>query len=176
MRQEFKALQRLLGLTTIFITHNLEETWELADRVAVLIEGKVTEFGTPAQMLEKGVGSKATFLERANMIDAQDHRPLENGLIEVPWAGLRLVAPDDKPDVRRLSVLPGRVRLGRHPPEGPAVNRFVGRVRKVVQNHCGFHVVVDVNGETIVSEMPTEAFRPGERVHGLVRLCDLKAI
>jgi ABC-type molybdate transport system ATPase subunit len=61
------------------------------------------------------------------------------------------------------------------------VNRFCGRVRKVIENHAGYHVLVDVNGETIVADTPAvsrpaAALAPGEPVHGLIRLCDLKSM
>jgi multiple sugar transport system ATP-binding protein len=47
MRVEIRKLQRRLGTTTIFVTHDQVEAMTLADRIAVLHDGKVQQFGTP---------------------------------------------------------------------------------------------------------------------------------
>jgi iron(III) transport system ATP-binding protein len=53
MRQELLALQRRLGLTTIFVTHDQEEAMTTADRMAVLDQGVVQQVGTPMQLYEE---------------------------------------------------------------------------------------------------------------------------
>ncbi len=50
MRVEIKKLQRRLGTTTIFVTHDQVEAMTLADRIAVLHDGKVQQFGTPGEL------------------------------------------------------------------------------------------------------------------------------
>ena len=52
MRAELLALQRRLGITTIFVTHDQEEAMTTADRMAVLDHGIVQQVGTPAQLYE----------------------------------------------------------------------------------------------------------------------------
>ena len=52
MRQELLALQRRLGLTTIFVTHDQEEAMTTADRMAVLDQGVLQQVGTPAQLYD----------------------------------------------------------------------------------------------------------------------------
>ncbi len=52
MRQELLALQRKLGITTIFVTHDQEEAMTTADRMAVLDAGRVQQVGTPAELFD----------------------------------------------------------------------------------------------------------------------------
>jgi len=52
MRQELLALQRKLGITTIFVTHDQEEAMTTADRMAVLDAGIVQQVGTPAELYD----------------------------------------------------------------------------------------------------------------------------
>ena len=52
MRQELLALQRRLGITTIFVTHDQEEAMTTADRMAVLDKGVVQQIGTPTQLYD----------------------------------------------------------------------------------------------------------------------------
>ncbi len=50
LRQELRAVQRRLGVTTIMVTHDQEEALSLADRVAVMDRGRVVQLGTPQEV------------------------------------------------------------------------------------------------------------------------------
>ena len=49
-RLELKKLQRSLGVTTVYVTHDQEEAMTLADRIAVFIEGRIAQIGTPREI------------------------------------------------------------------------------------------------------------------------------
>jgi len=53
MRAELKALQKRLGVTTIYVTHDQVEAMTMADRIAVMNEGIVQQIGTPADIYHK---------------------------------------------------------------------------------------------------------------------------
>ena len=50
--EELKALQRTLGITTIHVTHDLEEAVSFADRIAVMGDGKIVDEGTPREIVK----------------------------------------------------------------------------------------------------------------------------
>ncbi len=52
MRQELLLLQRRLGLTTVFVTHDQEEAMATADRMAVLSQGEVRQVGSPSDLYD----------------------------------------------------------------------------------------------------------------------------
>jgi iron(III) transport system ATP-binding protein len=52
MRQELKSLQRTLGITTLFVTHDQEEAMTTADRMAVMDRGVVQQIGTPMALFD----------------------------------------------------------------------------------------------------------------------------
>src|SRR5574338_449601 len=52
MQIELKALQRKLGITFIFVTHDQEEALTMSARIAVFNEGRIEQIGTPAEMYE----------------------------------------------------------------------------------------------------------------------------
>lgn len=52
LQQSFLALRRRLGLTAVFVTHDMVEALLLADRVAVLKDGALVQVGTPRELLE----------------------------------------------------------------------------------------------------------------------------
>ena len=70
MRQELLALQRKLGITTIFVTHDQEEAMTTADRMAVLDGGIVQQIGTPAALFDFPVNRfVANFVGTMNLLD-----------------------------------------------------------------------------------------------------------
>ncbi len=52
MRQELKSLQRRLGITTIFVTHDQEEALTTCDRIAVMDQGVIQQIGTPMELYD----------------------------------------------------------------------------------------------------------------------------
>jgi len=72
MRQELLALQRKLGITTIFVTHDQEEAMTTADRMAVLDAGIVQQVGTPEQLYDFPANRfVATFVGTMNLLDGE---------------------------------------------------------------------------------------------------------
>ncbi len=93
VRRELRDLQRRLGLTTIFVTHDQEEANTICDRIAVMSDGVVQQVGTPMELYERPANLfVAGFLGAANI--------LEGALIEEGGAlafevvgGVRLPVP-----------------------------------------------------------------------------------
>jgi iron(III) transport system ATP-binding protein len=66
---ELKRLQRDLGITTIFVTHDQTEALELSDRIAVMREGRVEQVGTPREVYEQpGSAFVADFVGTSNQL------------------------------------------------------------------------------------------------------------
>jgi iron(III) transport system ATP-binding protein len=84
MRSELKLLQRKLGLTAIYVTHDQEEANAVADRIAVLDQGQIQQVGTPVALYDRPANRfVASFLGTANLIDGRiepDGRFVAEGL------------------------------------------------------------------------------------------------
>ena len=52
-RSEVKQLQRALGVTTIYVTHDQEEAMSLSDRMAIFVDGRIVQIGTPEEVFGK---------------------------------------------------------------------------------------------------------------------------
>ncbi len=88
MRQELQSLQRRLGITTLFVTHDQEEAMGTADRMAVLDQGVLQQVGTPATLYDEPVnGFVAGFVGTMNLLPAQLTARRADG-IELAVAGL----------------------------------------------------------------------------------------
>jgi ABC-type Fe3+/spermidine/putrescine transport system ATPase subunit len=69
LREELRKLQRQLGLTMVFVTHQQEEALELADRLTVMENGRILQCGTPREVYENPKSIfVAKFLGNANLI------------------------------------------------------------------------------------------------------------
>ncbi len=69
LRRTIREIQRELGITTLFVTHDQEEAFELADRLAVLSFGRLLEVGPPDELyLRPETEFVATFLGTANLM------------------------------------------------------------------------------------------------------------
>jgi sulfate transport system ATP-binding protein len=72
LRQTLKAIQRRLRVTTILVTHDQEEAFELADRIGVIERGHLLEVGTPLELYRRPKNEfVARFLGTANMLAGQ---------------------------------------------------------------------------------------------------------
>jgi iron(III) transport system ATP-binding protein len=70
MRAELKQLQRKLDITAIYVTHDQEEANAIADRIAVLDQGRIQQIGTPIELYDRPANRfVATFLGTANLIE-----------------------------------------------------------------------------------------------------------
>ena len=77
MQVELKQLQRELGITFVFVTHDQEEALTLSDRIAVFRDGKIVQLGTPAEIYQQPVNEYvATFVGTSNVLDDQTSRRL----------------------------------------------------------------------------------------------------
>src|SRR6266545_1980741 len=95
-----KELQRTLGLTTIFVTHDQDEALSMSDRVVVMSAGRVQQIGTPEEVYRSPANRfVAEFVGRVNLIDGVV-ASVESGriVVDVDGAGRRLTV--DAPDGR----------------------------------------------------------------------------
>ena len=99
MREELKNLQRTLGLTTIFVTHDQEEAMTTADRMAVLDQGILQQVGSAAELYDYPQNRfVAGFVGTANLLDGQVTAVDAGGLdFEVHRLGALRLPPPAEP-------------------------------------------------------------------------------
>ncbi len=75
MQVELKAIQRQIGITFLFVTHDQEEALTMSDRVAVFNAGRIEQVGTPAEVYERPATSfVAGFVGTSNLIEGEAAR------------------------------------------------------------------------------------------------------
>ncbi len=119
MQVELKALQREVGITFVFVTHDQEEALAMSDRVGVMSEGRLLQVGTPEEVYEHPANRfVADFIGRTNLLEGITENPsavrLDAGAVVAAANELTAGSPV------ALSVRPEQVRLHRRgeAPEG----------------------------------------------------------
>ncbi len=89
LRVSLRAIQRELHLTTLFVTHDQEEAFDLGDRIAILAQGRLVEEGTPADLyLRPQTEFSAVFLGGGNLwVGRGAGAGVKLGAVDLPLAG-----------------------------------------------------------------------------------------
>jgi spermidine/putrescine ABC transporter ATP-binding subunit len=147
MQLELKALNRQLGITFVYVTHDQEEALTMSDRIAVMNQGRVAQIGTPAEVYEDPrTAFVADFIGECNFF-AGTVTARDGALATVAAAGgatFRIPAADGLAPGRavRIAVRPEWHDVWRPEEVPPAENALPGTVRDVVYLGETVHVIV----------------------------------
>jgi molybdenum ABC transporter ATP-binding protein len=133
VRAELHDLLRELALPALLVTHDFEDAAALADRVGVLVEGRLRQLGAPAELLGAPADPFVAEFAGANVLDGvAESGP--DGLTRFHLDGDRIVYSTDEARGRAaLVVYPWDVSLARRAPEDSALNHLEGEIVSLVQ-------------------------------------------
>ncbi len=134
LRQSLKEIQRTLGVTTILVTHDQEEAFELGRRIGVIERGRLLEVGEPDRLYENPRSLfVATFLGAGAILVGGSHGDrVELGTLALP---IPSDVPHDEGDRVRVLIRPEQISLSEREPEKPALT--LGRGEVVEQTFTG---------------------------------------
>lgn len=159
LRSELKQLQRRLGITTLYVTHELAEAEEMADRLAIIHRGQIEQVGRPEEVFFWPANEKvAAFIGAPNILQCDSTRTLVHGLIEVSCGGLPIVVPHNGGSVQRIALFPRDIYVSPMKPPGPEVNRFKGVISDIKAFPELVRLTVKVRSNPLVAEMPRHVF------------------
>ncbi|MBV8241811.1 MAG: ABC transporter ATP-binding protein [Hyphomicrobiales bacterium] len=93
MQVELKEIQRKLGVTTIFVTHDQSEALSLSDRIAVMAEGRIRQLGSPDEIYRRPVDRfVASFVGDVNVLRARLER-IDGAIATVALGAARVRVP-----------------------------------------------------------------------------------
>ena len=172
MQLEIKRIQRTLGLTVLYVTHDQEEALILSDRIAIMHEGRLHQVGPPAEVYERpATGFVADFVGESNVLAGVVEKTAPQGLAvrlspsgRLLWARTEALAPGQ---TVRLMVRPEAVAVGiADPDEGD--NRVEAVVEDALYLGQAVRYVVRADDLTLVARVPRKpgdvGLRAGTRV------------
>ena len=165
LQVELLALQRRLGITFIFVTHDQEEALVMSDRIAVMRAGRIEQLGEAEEIYERPrTRFVSQFLGTCNLIEGKATR--REGLavlVETPFGALRAEghgapAPptqDDPREALTLAIRPEKVRLAPAGEEGE--NRVPVVVSELIYIGSETHYLLDAPGGLILTAFAMNA-------------------
>jgi putative spermidine/putrescine transport system ATP-binding protein len=149
MQVELKRIQREVGITTIFVTHDQEEALTMSDRIGILRAGQLVEEGAPEEIYRRPKSRfAATFLGEANLFEGV----WKGDRLELADGTLLETAPGDGParegEPGCCLVRPEQVSLAAGA-DGDRLNRVEGRIIRRLFAGNWTTVFVDYRGKTL---------------------------
>jgi iron(III) transport system ATP-binding protein len=169
MRTEMRELQRALGITTLYVTHDQAEALSMSNRIAVMEHGRIMQEGTPREIYQRpATRFVADFVGSANFLEATVRGRTDLGGMWLDTAAGRLqascpegVVPEEKVT---LSIRPENLRVHRTPPSA-AVNMLPGVIEQQMFLGDVLDCRVRVGEATLVTRQhPTNGTRRGDNV------------
>jgi putative spermidine/putrescine transport system ATP-binding protein len=130
LREEIKAVQRELGITTVYVTHDQEEALSMSDRIVVMNEGRIEQVGTPFEIYNyPRTRFVASFVGTLNILQAEVRDPAA-GTVAIDGQDVRAargVASAAAGDLRTVALRPEALTLN----NGAGRNRMAGTIEEV---------------------------------------------
>ena len=155
LQSELHNLQRRLGITFIYVTHDQDEAITMSDRIAVMNRGRIEQLDTPQNLYERPRNRfVASFLGAANQIKAtlsetdsnSDVYTSDLGAIIIPSANN---APRTVGKKYTFAIRPEKVSLVKSTIESESLNTFHGRIVDAIYSGAETQYVVTVNNTSL---------------------------
>ncbi|HUX50826.1 MAG TPA: ABC transporter ATP-binding protein [Spirochaetia bacterium] len=169
LREEIRQIQRAVGITTVYVTHDQEEALSISDRVVVMDRGKIEQVGTPKEIYDTpATRHVASFIGTLNMIEAtvSDAR---SGALDVGGVTIRTAAPIRAADG---TVIHAAVRPERISPSTGAEgdNRLSGSVTETLFLGSTVRLVVRAHGRRLSVDLFNDPDLPVPQIGSAITL------
>jgi spermidine/putrescine ABC transporter ATP-binding subunit len=165
MRLELRTIQRSIGITTIFVTHDQAEALGLSDRIAVMRAGRIEQLGAPREIYERPatrfvadfIGASTVLRGRAVAADRVEVAP--GAILQLATA--RALVAGAEVD---LAIRPERVRLASAPGANVVEARIEGLVYQGAQTELSARLADGQRVLVFVTEPAPAPLAPGQSV------------
>jgi putative spermidine/putrescine transport system ATP-binding protein len=132
LRQEIRSIQRKLGITTIYVTHDQEEALSISDRIVVMNKGHIEQIGRPVDIYNAPrTRFVASFVGTLNVLEATVNSPTELLLDNYPIRVNKLLADEQIGHAVTLALRPESVRMSVNGGADPNTNQLPGHIEEV---------------------------------------------
>jgi len=181
LRTELRQLQKELGITTIYVTHDLIEAEEVADRIAIICNGHIEQVATPEEVFFYPENKRVSdFIGAPNILNCDYCRSVGRGIMEVNCGGLSIIVPHDGNSLQRIALFPRDIYVSDSKPPGPRVNRFKGVITSIKPADDAVRLEVKAGENSLLAEMSHSIFEDmdltvGKEVFLILKLRRIKA-
>ena len=159
LADEIRSILKTLGITAIFVTHDHSEAFAVADRIAILHEGRLEQIGDPEEVYRSPrTLAVARFLGFRNLLAA---RCDTTGTVHTAlgsWQGI--TTPRVAQDAGWLLIRPDGARLSTPEDSAEAVPVVSGRVSRRQFQGRSYHLAAEIHDQPIYFDLPLEPCPP----------------
>ena len=140
MRGEIRKLQKKVGITSIFVTHDQEEALTIADTVVVINQGRIEQIGSPSEIYDvPRTQFMADFIGISNIFEGILEKDQENRRLRLRTSsGLEILIRDTGPympsEALRIALRPENITIYPEPPNEQQMSSDQNVVEAVVEN------------------------------------------
>lgn len=151
MQFEVRRIQRTLGITTIFVTHDQIEAMAISDRIAIMKQGRIEQFGTASELYAKPATEfVASFIGESNLLNCDVSHTAEGSIAKLANGFAVRVAPAQVSGPARLLLRPECVAISLSGADASNDNSVQARIEEVVYLGESTRVVVDLSGIRLI--------------------------
>lgn len=145
LQVELASLQRQIGITFIYVTHDQHEAFTMSDRIGVMREGKLIQVAPPREIYEKPASiDVAKFVGAANLLPG---RVVTTGVVEI--SGVKFAAPQSAPiGDGMVMIRPERIHVG--------TGSLQATIERVTFAGSSLRIALNVGGVKLVAEIPND--------------------
>jgi spermidine/putrescine transport system ATP-binding protein len=148
MQSELKSLQREVGITFLFVTHDQEEAMALSDRIALLRNGALEQIATPREIYSRpATAYTAQFIGQTNLLRANVREGMAN------CGSLRWITPGPA-GAALFSLRPEAIHLADAETDSPAEVRFSAAIKQQLYGGSSELLEVDCSGQVLRVKIP----------------------
>ncbi len=160
VREEIRDLQRSLGVTSVYVTHDQQEALAVSDRIIVMNDAVIAQDGSPREIYEQPASRfVAGFIGDANLVDARVD-PGDGDIARVRFGPLELELPrrGNAGGAAQVAIRPEAIRIHPLPCDRPGLEATVSKAT-YLGNHIEYSLNTEI-GELFVTDDDVGAMVP----------------
>jgi ABC-type sugar transport system ATPase subunit len=181
LRTELKQIHKRLGITTIYVTHDLMEAVNMADRLAIVMDGQIEQVDEPEKLLFSPCNERVSdFIGAPNIMECDYCKSTEQGIMEVGCQSLKLIVPHDGNNIQKIAILPRHIYVSETKPRGPGVNSFIAKIVNILPRTETMRIFLEVGDNRLIAEIPHHIYADmdleiGKNVFIILRMKRIRA-
>lgn len=157
LMQELKEIHKKFDVTLVHVTHNFDEALMLADRIAIMRNGEISQVGTSTEIFRHPADKfVADFVGVENIIEGTAEKDGEK-LTVVNTGNISIYSTEQKEGHVHITVRPEDIILSAKKVETSARNVFKGQIKEIVDTGALIKLTIDV-GEPIIVFLTRQSF------------------
>lgn len=167
LRFEIRHIQRKLKLTTVLVTHVLDEARDISDRVGVLIDGKLQQVSSMEELIFSPKSDEIyKFLGPFNVFKCENCR-LSEGLAFCDCGGVTIVAPYEGENVTKIAISSKDVVIAKTKEliPKPHINVFKGVVEDLEAKSAVAKIIVRINNNLVVTATVSLEYLDNQKIN-----------